>query len=75
GVSGRGAISAAPATLLDSQGEQRVSAWAGPWPVEEHWWDTARARRMARLQVLTDAGRLVLLALEGGQWWLTAEYA
>ena len=29
-----------------------VLAWAGPWPVEERWWDPAGARRRARLQAL-----------------------
>ena len=51
-----------------------VESWAGPWPVEERWWDTARHRRMARFQVLTRSGRLLLLTLERGRWWLAAEY-
>jgi hypothetical protein len=29
---------------------------------------------MARFQVLTRSGRLLLLTLERGRWWLTAEY-
>jgi len=35
-------------------GERRydVVAWAGPWPVEERWWDPRRARRAVRLQLL-----------------------
>ena len=82
-VSGRGAVSAAPVTLDVGGGDghgarhrshEVVEAWAGPWPVDERWWDPARARRTARLQVLTRSGRLLLLAVEGGQWWLTAEY-
>ncbi|MCB9379165.1 MAG: DNA polymerase Y family protein [Acidimicrobiaceae bacterium] len=74
-VSGRGVVSAAPAVLRDSRGAQAVDAWAGPWPVEERWWDAARSRRMARFQVQTGDGRLVLLAVERGGWWLLAEYA
>ena len=70
-VTGRGFMSAPPATV----GSETVQAWAGPWPIEERWWDLARARRMARLQVLTHSGRLLLLSVERGQWWLTAEYA
>jgi protein ImuB len=42
--------------------------------VEERWWDPARQRRLARFQVATDAGRLLLLTVERGQWWLAAEY-
>ena len=70
-VTGRGFMSAPPATV----GSETVQAWAGPWPIEERWWDLTRARRMARLQVLTHSGRLLLLSVERGQWWLTAEYA
>ena len=54
---------------------QPVQAWAGPWPVEERWWDAARPRRLARFQVLTDRRSLLLLAVERGQWHLAAEYA
>ncbi|MEQ1873802.1 MAG: DNA polymerase Y family protein [Ilumatobacteraceae bacterium] len=70
-VTGRGFVSAPPVAV---HGEE-VQAWAGPWPVEERWWDLTRSRRMARFQVLTSSGRLLLLAVERGQWWLTAEYA
>lgn len=70
-VTGRGFVSAPPAAV----GNELVQAWAGPWPVEERWWDLTRSRRMARFQVLTHSGRLLLLAVERGQWWLTAEYA
>lgn len=84
-VTGRGAVSAAPAVVRSGvmrSGDGRsnvtnevVDAWAGPWPVEERWWDLSRSRRMARFQVVTRSGRLLLLAIERGQWWLTAEYA
>ena len=30
-----------------------IVAWAGPWPLEERWWDATRARRSARFQLLT----------------------
>ena len=46
-----------------------VVAWAGPWPVEERWWDPAADRRRARLQVVDADGVARLLALEGGRWW------
>jgi protein ImuB len=74
-VSGRGAVSAAPAFVQVGTGVlDDVHSWAGPWPVEERWWDAARARRLARFQVLTGSGRLLLLMLERGQWQLVAEY-
>lgn len=73
-VSGRGAVSAPPVTVEIEARREVVQAWAGPWPVDERWWDPARARRTARFQVLTRSGRLLLLGVEGGRWWLTAEY-
>lgn len=74
-VSGRGAISAVPAYVQVGSGAlETVQSWAGPWPVEERWWDAARTRRLARFQVLTDSGRLLLLLIERGRWHLAAEY-
>lgn len=78
-VTARGGVSAALATItiddpLDAL-PRRVQGWAGPWPVEERWWDAARARRIARFQVLTTDGRLLLLSVEHGQWQVDAEWA
>jgi protein ImuB len=73
-VDGRGAVSAAPTTVAVSGSVERVVAWAGPWPVDERWWDAHRARRIARFQMLTRSGRLLLLAVERGAWWLHADY-
>ncbi len=80
-VSGRGLIDAMPAKLsisssiMGSMGpSQRIETWAGPWPVEERWWDIQAARRHARIQVVTDAGKAYLLLVEGGQWWVEATY-
>ena len=52
-VTGRGAVSAAPATVRRGTSSEPVVAWAGPWPLEERWWDVTRARRSARFQLLT----------------------
>jgi protein ImuB len=73
-VNGRGMVSASPAMVRIGGADDPVEAWAGPWPVDERWWDTARARRAARFQVLTRSSRLLLVAVEQGTWWLTAEY-
>ena len=74
GVSGRGVVSAAPAFVQLGGNDDPVEAWAGPWPLDERWWDAARARRVARFQILTRSGRLLLVGVEQGRWWLTAEY-
>jgi protein ImuB len=49
-------------------------AWAGPWPVEQRWWEPDRRRRLARFQVVLDDGTAQQLAVEHRQWWLLASY-
>ena len=72
-VSGRYVLSAAPAKVTDERGRaSEVVAWAGPWPVEEHWWEAPR--RFARLQVRLDDSRALLLILDGGQWFVEGSY-
>lgn len=73
-VTGRGAVSAPPAVLVQGGRRQPVVAWAGPWPVEERWWDPAAARRRARFQLVTDRGDALLVSLEGGAWQVEARY-
>jgi protein ImuB len=74
-VSARGVASAAPARLsVDGQPWLDVTAWAGPWPLEERWWDSARRRRRARLQVVTVDGQARLATLERGRWQVEATY-
>jgi protein ImuB len=74
-VSGRGAISAPPSRVsVDGQPWLDVVAWAGPWPLEERWWDAARRRRRARLQLVTADGQARLATLERGQWQVEATY-
>jgi protein ImuB len=51
-----------------------VVAWAGPWPLDERWWDPAAARRRARFQIVTADGLARLLTLEGGRWSVEATY-
>ncbi len=71
-VTGRGLASAPPARLVVDGRSTEVAAWAGPWPVDERWWDGEAHRRRARFQVLADDGVARLLSLEGGRWWVTA---
>jgi protein ImuB len=51
-----------------------VTAWAGPWPVEERWWDKAARRELVRLQLTCPDNRAYLIAFERGRWWLEASY-
>ncbi len=75
GVTGRAEVTAPPARLARAgRAAVDLTAWAGPWPVEERWWDPARHRRRARFQVVDATGAAHLLAVEEGRWWLEASY-
>ncbi|MGH3797680.1 MAG: DNA polymerase Y family protein [Pseudonocardiaceae bacterium] len=82
GVSGRGVLSAVPHRVaLDGRPPRRVLSWAGPWPVEERWWEPGGGRRCARLQAVLDAepGRTgeplaVLLGCVTGRWRVEGIY-
>jgi protein ImuB len=74
-VNGRGELSADPATLaIDDAPPRAVVGWSGAWPLDECWWDPARHRRAARLQVLTDDGAAHLVLAEQRRWWVAATY-
>ncbi|HET6826907.1 MAG TPA: DNA polymerase Y family protein, partial [Amnibacterium sp.] len=57
-----------------SSRRRTVTAWAGPWPVDERWWDPVAARSVHRLQVVDDDGSAWLLCYEAGRWWAEARY-
>ena len=74
-VTGRGGCSAAPSRLsIGGEAWADVVGWAGPWPVEERWWDPPASRRRARFQLVTSSGAAHLAAVEGGRWWIEATY-
>jgi protein ImuB len=74
-VGPRWALTATPARLSVGGGAwSEVVAWAGPWPLDERWWDPPAHRRRARFQAVTTDGSAWLLALEGGRWWADAAY-
>jgi len=79
-VDPRGAVVGEPARFRPDPALdwQPVAAWAGPWPVEELWWEPG-ARRLARFQVVGADGRAWLLSWSEdgaatGQWWTEAAY-
>lgn len=75
-VEGRGLLSAPPVQLHTKRGRAGVAieAWAGPWLIDERWWDQRRQRRRARLQLVTVDGRAQLVVCEQGEWFLEAVY-
>jgi len=75
GVDDRGELSAPPAVMVSQTGSRReLTAWAGPWPLDERWWDAAAARTASRFQVVDGEGMAWLLVLDGRGWWAEGRY-
>ncbi len=74
-VDERGRLSAAP-VAFSSNGIDRLllTAWVGPWQLDERWWSADTARRVHRFQAVDDTGCAWLLALDAGGWWAEARY-
>ena len=53
---------------------EAVTGWAGPWPLDERWWEPGRHRRLARFQVVTADGAAHLVLAEHRRWWVAAAY-
>jgi len=88
-VDPRGLLSAPPARFspVGSGARMRaVTAWAGPWPLDERWWSHGRAaaigasavlgkrRSVHRFQVVDADGIAWLLVLDGDHWVAEARY-
>lgn len=75
-VSERGVVSAPPArfrTAPGAGGWHPIGAWAGPWPVEELWWENP-ASRVARFQIVAVDGHAWLMSCADDGWWVEAGY-
>jgi len=75
-VTGRGSITCPPERFRASADAawQPVASWAGPWPIEELWWDEVASRRIARFQVVGVDGSAWLMVVENGRWFTEARY-
>ena len=73
-VSARGAVSAAPQGLSVTGRNALVTAWAGPWLVDERWWDPPAHRRAALFQLVTADGTARLLSASGERWSVEGAY-
>ncbi|MDT9592247.1 DNA polymerase Y family protein [Nocardioides zeae] len=76
-VDERGWVSGEPTIVrTPDAGWLPIEAWAGPWPMDESWWeaDGSPTRRAARFQVVGVDGRAWLMACVDGAWWVEAGY-
>ncbi|WP_119697658.1 DNA polymerase Y family protein [Microbacterium halotolerans] len=69
-VDGRGLLTAEPATIDG----RRVVSWAGPWPLIERDWDSARRRSAHRFQLVDETGAAWLAVRAENGWWLEGRY-
>jgi protein ImuB len=74
-VDARGLLSADPAFFSTGPDGRRhaVHSWAGPWPINERWWDR-KGRVLDRFQLVDQSGSAWLLLLEDHAWWVEAGY-
>ncbi len=62
--------------------DHAVTAWAGPWPVDERWWTPDDARRAARMHVAVEGAggdggpgpQAFLLIGHAGKWRIEGRY-
>jgi protein ImuB len=79
-VDERGRFSSAPARFSPATGkdQRQITAWAGPWPIAERWWDVDAALSASRFQIVDDRGVAWLLVLTrratGSSWAAEARY-
>ncbi len=74
-VDRRGILHGTPERVALADGSTfAVKGWSGPWPSEELWWDPRRASRRARLQLLLEDDRALLVLCARGRWHLEGEY-
>ena len=74
-MTGRGMFSAEPARLTVHGRDEPLCWWAGPWPVDERWWDPDVGKgRTARAQVLLEDERAYLLCYRQRRWYLEGSY-
>ncbi len=75
-VTDRGVVTGVPCRFQAGEGVlpwQPVTAWAGPWPVDEGWW-SGGSGLTARFQVVGADGRAWLLVCAPEGWSLEAGY-
>ncbi len=73
----RGVFSTSPRWCVTDTGRTRVVGWAGPWLLDEQWWERMTATtpsRRARVQLELADGAPVLLGYRTGGWAIEGVY-
>lgn len=76
-VGERGQVTGEPAwfSLSGSRADaESITTWAGPWSLEERWWDASQARSIHRFHIVDTSGMAWLLFLQAHRWWVEARY-
>ncbi|WP_220096742.1 DNA polymerase Y family protein [Mycobacteroides abscessus] len=79
-VTGRGMFSGEPARVRRGNGRWELSWWAGPWPIDERWWEEREPTSVsvaARAQVLLESsggGQALLLHFRRQRWYVEGVY-
>lgn len=77
GVSSSGELTCSPKFFsVPSLGwkKREIERILGPWPMNELWWDDARRRRLARVQIVSCDGVALNAVMEASKWHLEAIY-
>ena len=70
----RGQLATVPVRLWAEGTTRVVIEWAGPWPVDERFWDAERYRQASRFQMVDGDGMGWLLYTDSTGWWVEARY-
>lgn len=73
-VTARGIIDSPPTRLVVGSRTRAVTAWAGPWPLDERWWDRSSASPSWRFQVIDETGSAWLLSVDQEGAWAEGRY-
>lgn len=78
-LTARSRLTSAPCQVAVEDAPARpVLGWAGPWPVDERWWEPSGEGVRARVQVVVEPGDAFLLlfrARQSPQWIVEGEYS
>lgn len=73
GITDRYVLTGKPCQLtINGSRARRVTHWAGPWPLDERWWEAESNR--ARMQVVLADGGAFLLVHDNGRWLVEGWY-